>query len=77
MTRDELKYAELGIKLEKLNMRLKKDNGFLRHMKKMAKAYEVEYEEEVAPHARKLKKSPQRSPDASPVTRNSIHSRPD
>ncbi len=45
MTKDEIKYAELGIELEKLTMRLKKDNGFLKHLKKMAKAHEVEYEE--------------------------------
>jgi len=77
MTRDQIKYAELGMELETLTSNLTKETGFLTHLKKLAKQIDYEYDEKVVgkrnPNRRK---SVNKSPDApSPDHRSSIGGR--
>lgn len=49
MTRDEIKYAKLGMELQDISMHLSKETSFLKHVKKMAKVAEEEYMQELSP----------------------------
>ena len=77
MTRDEIKYAKLGMELQDISMHLSKETSFLKHVKKMAKLAEEEYIQELSPSQRRKKrgsisKSPQVSPECSPTVRGSL-----
>ena len=77
MTRDQIKYAELGMELETLTSSLNKETGFLTHLKKLAKQIDSEYDEKVTGKRNPdRRKSVNRSPDASsPDHRSSIGGR--
>ena len=49
MTNDEIKYAQLGMDLQELELTLSKETSFLKHVKRMAKMAEEEYMEELSP----------------------------
>lgn len=74
MTKDQIKYAEIGLELETLTSNLTKETGFLTHLKKLAKQIDSEYDEKVAGKRNaNRRKSMNKSPDApSPDHRSSI-----
>ena len=49
LTQDQIKYEELGSKLEEIGLDLEKEKGFLKHVRKLAKMNEEDYEEELNP----------------------------
>lgn len=79
MSKDQIKYAEMNLALSTINMRLEKDEGFVKHLKRLAKLNEEEFLEEVAPNrARKRRLSRvSKSPDNSPtgLMRSTLHSK--
>ena len=48
-----MKYAELGVELDKLNMELRKKTAFVKHIKKLDEKNQAEYAEEIGEQRRK------------------------
>ena len=78
----QVKYAKLGVELDKLNMELRKLNAFDKHIKKLDEKNQAEYAEEIGEQRRKstisTKKpnSPSKySPDSPSVHRGSLISK--
>ena len=76
LSKDEIRYAELGLELNKLNSKLSKENTFLKHLKKLARQNDEEYFENFEPHRMKRKRrgsiTKQSSPDVSPTLKGSV-----
>ena len=85
MSKEQIKYAEMGMELEDLNSIVSHENSFLKHLKKLAKQIDAEYEEEMGSRRASMvmkrrqsiskSPSPSHSPDNSPLTRGSIGNR--
>ena len=47
LTKDQVKYAEMGMDLEKMSSTLRQQTNFVNHLKKLARQCEQEYAEEM------------------------------
>ena len=71
LTKDQMKYAQMGIDIENLSVHLSQSTGFVNHLKKLARVHEEEFLEGTGNDGELRRRStvrvsPSKSPSLSP-----------